>query len=451
MSRKKSVFPRMVAVLLLAIIPIAFITSPASRAAFQKTDADASAAGKSLMNPPVLGADLTYAGRPSVLIEVFNDPGEGDLMGQAMAEAGVRSLRFSFHGFYSPLGPEQTERVKAENKLTNDYPWFPIDHYVDFIAAQNLTTVVAVNVEEGPDVARTAIEKFIERGLRSKLVAVELSNEPWLNPRPWLPEDFAVRASEIILKLSPLGVRFALPLTVGDEQKTPTKLSDTVWTTRMLTALDSRVKLSTRADVVGVAHLYGRGVNPGTIKKFNEVVKPFSPRMRYLVTEFNIRSSLQGNPHLSNPYAMEFARKVADLMRRPEIEALYVHSVPAHSIVYYSTRRFATVIGQRDPRITLSRENAGWHLTPAGRVYALYTKLAWNGQIVAFGGSDHQQYWTIRRQDGSLITTFLNDSAKEYEFKIKVSGLNPSIKTGPRSIACFDEQGKQVEALSLPY
>lgn len=47
--------------------------------------------------------------------------------------------------------------------------------------------------------------------------------------------------------------------------------------------------------------------------------------MRYVVTELNIRLSLKGNPHLTNKYAMEFARKLADVMSRSEIEAMYTH------------------------------------------------------------------------------------------------------------------------------
>ena len=105
-------------------------------------------------------------------------------MAAAFRSAGLKSLRFSSHGLYSPRGPEATLKVKAENKLTNQYEWFPFDAYVDFIAAHEFTTIVGVNVEEGPEVARASVQKFIDRGLKSKIVAVELSNEPWLRPTP---------------------------------------------------------------------------------------------------------------------------------------------------------------------------------------------------------------------------------------------------------------------------
>src|SRR6185369_17963140 len=105
----------------------------------------------------------------------------------------------------------------------------------------DFTTIIGVNVEEGPDVAFEALQKFIQRGLQSKIVAVELSNEPWLNYRPWQPEEFAARAADVIERLTPLGLRFALPLTVGNDNNTPTKLTDTVWNTRMLQAFTKRI------------------------------------------------------------------------------------------------------------------------------------------------------------------------------------------------------------------
>src|SRR6185437_16516795 len=119
--------------------------------------------------------------------------------------------------------------------------------------------------------------------------------------------------------LTSLGVRFALPLTVGRDNNTPTKLSDDEWVTRMLRALTTRIDLKQRSDVYGVLHLYSRGMTGRTVDGFNRVAKPFAPNMRYVVTEFNIRLGLEGNPHLTNKYAMEFARRVADVLSRPEI------------------------------------------------------------------------------------------------------------------------------------
>lgn len=321
---------------------------------------------------PILGADLGFAEWPHPLIKGWQNEQEGEAMADAFRDAGLKSLRFLFGGLYSPRGPEATAAVKAENHRKNEYPWFPLDQYVDYIASHEFTTVVGVNVVESPEVAHEAVQKFIGRGLKSKVVAVELSNEPHLNPRPWLPEDFAARAAAVIERLTPLGVPFALPLTVGKERNTPTRLSDNEWNTRMLRALSARVDLKNRRDIYGVLHLYARGVHPRSIKTFNEAVRPFAPHMRYLVTEFNIRLSLDGNPHLTNKYAMEFARKLAALMAEPDIEAMYVHAVPYHSIMYWADgKRTATVKKHNDPKIARADLSRGWHLTPEGKDYGL--------------------------------------------------------------------------------
>ena len=80
-----------------------------------------------------------------------------------------------------------------------------------------------------------------------------------------MPEDYAERAADIIERLTPLGVRFCLPMTVGREAKTPTRLSDDEWNERMLRALTRRIDLKTRTDIFGVIHLYSRGVGPNAI------------------------------------------------------------------------------------------------------------------------------------------------------------------------------------------
>jgi hypothetical protein len=401
---------------------------------------------------PILGADLFFANDFSPLIAAWQDKQQGDEMAAALAQAGVSSLRFSSHGYYSASSAQATESVKAENKLTNQYPWFPLDNYVDFIATHDFTTVFGINVEEGPQAAFDAVQKFLSRGLQSKLIAVELSNEPWLNHRPWQPEEYAARAADVIERLTPLGVRFALPLTVGNDNNTPTKLSDTVWNTRMMQALTKRIDLKNRADIYGVLHLYSGGVRAKSVDYFNQIVRPFAPRMRYLVTEFNIRLSLEGNPHLTNKYAMEFARKLADVMSRPEIEAMYVHAVPYHSVLYWANRRGrVTVVGLRDDRLTGEALSRGWHLTPTGRVYAFYSRLAWNGDVIDYHGGDKQSYWAVKSSDGRVVITLLNDSDKATRKKSKVAGREMTLNAPPRAIVSFDTNGQEIERLTLPY
>lgn len=401
---------------------------------------------------PLLGADLSFASTPSTLIEAWLDKEKGDALAIALNRAGVSSLRLPFGGLYSPQGAEETARIKAENKTTNQYSWFPLDAYVDFIAAHELTTIVGINVEEGPGVARKSVEKFIDRGLKSRIVAIELSNEPWLNYRPWLPEEFAARAADIIEGLAPMGLPFALPLTVGSDNNTPTKLSDNEWVTRMLRTLSARIDLKQRADIFGVLHLYSKGVRAESVDAFNKVVKPFAPGMRYLVTEFNIRLGLEGNPHLTNKYAMEFARKLSAVMSRSEIEAMYTHAVPFHSILYWSNgRRYATVVGGRDEKLTGDAMSRGWHLTPTGKVYDLYSRLAWKGEVVFYREGGKQPYWAIRTSAGGVIVSLVNDGQKAAKKKANIAGRDLMLSAPAHSIVCFDGSGKEIERLVLAY
>ncbi|HJQ27120.1 MAG TPA: hypothetical protein VKA60_24745 [Blastocatellia bacterium] len=432
-------------VALLLLVP----SSVARPASGQEAGAQAPMIGQ---RAPTLGADLFFANDFSPLIDAWRDKQQGDEMAAAFQAAGLKSLRFSSHGYYSAGGEEATRQVKAENKLTNQFPWFPLDNYVDFIATHDFTTVFGVNVEEGAQAAVDAVQKFLSRGLQAKLVAVELSNEPWLNYRPWQPEEYAARAAEVIERLTPLGVRLALPLTVGNDNNTPTKLTDTAWNTRMLRALTRRVDLKNRTDIYGVLHLYSGGVRSKSVDYFNQIVRPFAPRMRYLVTEFNIRLSLEGNPHLTNKYALEMARKLADVMHRPEIDAMYIHAVPYHSVLYWANRRGrVTVVGQRDERLKGEALNRGWHLTPAGQVYSFYSRLAWNGDVLWFRGGDHQSYWAVRTGDGREVITLLNDDNRAAKQKVKFAGRELQLTAPPRAIVCFAANGQEIERLVLPY
>ncbi|HXG64835.1 MAG TPA: hypothetical protein VNO70_06985 [Blastocatellia bacterium] len=402
--------------------------------------------------PPVLGADFFFAGGPPAVIEALQNQEKGEAMAEAFKAAGVKSLRFSSHGYYSAVSPEATAKVKAENKLTNQYEWFPFENYVDYIAEHDFTTVVGVNVEEDPDVAYDMAQQFLRRGLQAKLIAIELSNEPWLNHRPWQPEEYAARAAAVIERLTPLGVRFALPLTVGKEKNTPTKLSDDEWNGRMLRALAARIDLKNRTDIYGVPHLYSRGVRAKSIDYFNKAVRPFAPNMRYLVTEFNIRLSLEGNPHLTNKYAMEFARRLPELMARPEIEAMYVHAVPFHSVLYWANgKKVATVVGYNDPKLKPEDMTRGWHLTPAGKVYGLYSNLAWNGEVVAYGGSEKQRYWAVRDGGGRVVATLLNADKKTVKKRVNIAGQEVELVAPPQTIICSDQVGREIERLSLPH
>jgi hypothetical protein len=174
--------------------------------------------------------------------------------------------------------------------------------------------------------------------------------------------------------------------------------------------------------------------------------------MRYLVTEFNIRLTLSDNPQLTNKYALEFARKLADVMARPEIEAMYVHAVPIHSVLYWSNgRKFATVSGQGDRRLTGEAMSRGWHLTPAGKVHDLFSRLAWNGELIEYRGGGSQSYWAVGGPGNRIVVTFINDTGKQAKKRIKIAGREMNLVAPPRSIVCYDRDGREIEQLPLPY
>jgi hypothetical protein len=399
---------------------------------------------------PVLGADETFASDPWPLIRGWQDKAQGEAMVAAFKAAGLRSLRLGFIGVYSPLSDAESQKVKSANRLPNQFPWFPFKDYAGFIAANPFTTVVAINVEEGPDVAKSVVDDFVAAGSASKLVAIELSNEPHLSQRPWLPEDYAERAADIIERLTPSGVRFGLPMTVGREAKTPTRLSDDEWNERMLRALTRRIDLKTRTDIFGVIHLYARGVGPNAIKLFDRAVHPFAPNIRYLVTEFNIRSNLNGNPHLTNAYGMEFARRLAEMMAQPEIEAMYVHSVPFHAIMYWADgKKLATVVGRSDPKLAGDDLSYGWHLTPAGKVYGLYSDLAWNGFVIGYYQSGDQAYWAVDAGEGRVVVTVLNAKDSVMTKRVKMKGIDLMLSAPGKSIVCYDGQGNELRRLTI--
>jgi hypothetical protein len=401
---------------------------------------------------PILGADAVWADGPHILMEAWQNKGMGDAFYDILQRAGVRTLRMSFHGMYSHRSEADSAKIKAENKMTNQYPWFPFGDYANYIAGRDLTTVVGINVEEGPDSAADAIDTFIRSAGQAKLIAVELSNEPWLNYRPWQPEEYAARAAQVIERLTPMGVKFALPLTVGDSRNTPTKLSDTEWNTRMMRALSSRIDLKNRRDIYGVLHLYAGGVRAKSVEFFNRIVRPFAPNMRYLVTEFNIRLNLEGNPHLTNKYGLEFARKLAELMNQPDIEAMYVHGVPYHSIMYWSNRRgVSTVIGGRDEKLPPQLTSQGWHLTPAGKVYALYSKLAWNGDVLSYKEDGKQRLWAVKSPGGALVISVLNEKNQPVTKRLNLAGKSLTVSLPGQSVVCFDETGKEIDQVLLPF
>lgn len=438
----------------LAFVLLLSIAIPRTDASTKTSDETTEPAAAQSVNtagklPPFLGADMVFTDWPYNLIDAWQNPDAGEALAAALASAGITSLRANFLGVYSPESEAASLKVQQEEKLPKKFPWFPFGNFAQFIASHDFTAIVTINVEEGPDVAEDVVREFAKRHALSKLVAIELTNEPYLSARPWQPEEFAQQAAAIIKRLRPLGVKFGIPLTVGKEKKTPTRLSDNEWCTRELKALSAEIDLAHRTDIYGIIHLYSRGVSSHTIDAFNSLVHPYMPAIRYLVTEFNIRSTLKENPQLTDSYAMEFARQVAELMARPEIEGMYTHAVPFHSVLYWVNKRgMPTVSGYKDPRLGPEDLTPGWHVTPPGRVYALYSNLAFRGRLLSFDRDGDEEYWVTQGSHGAVYT-ILNSKDSRLSKEFVVAGRKLSLSAPPRSVVCFDPTGKEIGRVSF--
>jgi hypothetical protein len=392
---------------------------------------------------PAVGLDLIYYSTPPfVLIRAFNDPAFGAQTGAAIRDlAGVNAVRFSSHGLYSHLGPVRTDALRREVKLPNRFVWFPVERLVEWVKAQDFQIVLGVNPEDGPEAALDLVERFRRNGAGDRIIAVELGNEPHLSLRPWQPEEYAEAAAAIIRALEPTGVRFALPLTLGPEAKTPTRISDDDYTRRQLAALDRQVPLAGRTDIYGVVHLYARGVDPGAIDALNRLVRPYAPRMRYLITEYNIRSTLRENQHLTTPYGLEFVKRTSRLVAHPDVAGLFAHGVPYHSALYWSGGNVVTVTGLRDERLGEEDLTPGWHATPAGRMLALFASEVWRGELLAFNDEGDVHTWIARGPEGEPRAALLNCTDAEVRRDVALGDAVVTLTAGPRSAAVYTPAG----------
>jgi hypothetical protein len=399
---------------------------------------------------PILGAHFNFADQPNEVIFEMVQPDKQATLAAALRNAGIKDLRMSFHGYYSHKGTEATAQLKRETKLTNIFPWFPIESYISFIKSQHFTTVLGINVEEGPDVAADLLERFERADALDLITAVELGNEPFLSARPWTAEEYGEKSAEIIKRLRHFKVKIGISLIVGKDHNMPTHLSGDEYCDRTLSALARTIDLKNSDDLYGVIHLYSRGVTPEAIDQLNSIVRKYSS-MKYLITEYNIRLSLEGNPHLTNGYAMEFARKLNRLMVTPDILGLWVHSFPYHSLCYWTDGRKATVVGFEDDKLQGSDWQPGWHLTPAGRVHQFYQDWAWNGDILAFLERDNEQYWAVKSARSGTLVSVLNNHDNPLDQVVAFQGKRLHVKLAPHALACYSLQsGKQLAGLSLP-
>jgi hypothetical protein len=397
---------------------------------------------------PLIGVDLIYADYPHVLIKAFQDQPLGRALSAALRhEAGVAAVRFSSHGFYSARGERATERLREETKAPNQYPWFDVAGVGRFARRGKLGVVVGVNVEEPPSAAVEMVEAFRAEG--ATIVAVELGNEPHLSHRPWQPEEFGHSAAAIVRALEPYDVQATIPLTLGSETKTPTGLSDDEYTRRLLRTVTEELGRERVARLLGVIHLYSRGVNPGTLDRLAELVRPWAPEMRFLVTEYNIRSSLADNDHLTTGYALEFLARTGQLVAHPRVEGLFVHGVPYHSVLYWAGDGVVTVSGQRDARLSGADLAEGWHPTPAGRLLALFGNYVWAHELLEWKNGRKVQVWRVRTAAGEERLGVLNTCGRTLRIDEQIDGVRIRAAVPPRSAMVYSAGG-YVAGVELP-
>lgn len=396
---------------------------------------------------PLLGAHFNFADGPNEVLLEMRKPRLQDSLAGILRDSGIEDLRMSFHGYYSHMSPEATERLKKETRLSNQFPWFPIEDYIGFIKKYHFTTVLGVNVEEGPEVAADLLERFKRADALDLITSVELGNEPFLSDRPWLPEEYAERSADIIERIRPYGCKIAIALTVGKDRRNPVRIPGDEYSERTLRTLARRIDLKHSTDLYGVIHLYSKGVSPKTIEQFNRIVRRYS-NMKYQVTEYNIRLWMSENPHLTREYALEFARKLNQLIVHPDVTGLWIHSFPYHSLVYWTDGRVATVVGFSDPKLRGDDWRAGWHLTPAGRIHSYYQKWAWNGEIVAFLDKGKEQYWIVDSREG-LLLSILNTRDSAVRREVEFQGRRLRVETPGYSVATYRLDGTRVAILKL--
>ena len=189
--------------------------------------------------------------------------------------------------------------------------------------------------------------------------------------------------------------------------------------------------------------MYASGVDPASIDHLDEIVHPVAPSMRYLVTEFNIRSSLADNAQLTSEYGLEFIRRTSQLVAHPSVAGLFVHAFPFHSVAYWvGDAGIATVSGLSDTRLAGDDAEPGWHLTPAGELYGLFARELWRGELVSFEDRGAVQVWTTRWPDGSLRLGVLNTGPQNVTVARQLDDRLVEVSVGPRGAVVASVAGE---------
>jgi hypothetical protein len=120
--------------------------------------------------------------------------------------------------------------------------------------------------------------------------------------------------------------------------------------------------------------------------------------------------------------------------------------------MYWSNRKgVSTVIGGRDKKLTREMATQGWHLTPAGQVYSLYSKLAWNGTVLSYKEDGKQRFWAVKSPEGKMVISVLNEKNQSVSKSLNIAGKNLTVTMPPQSIVCFDDKGSELDKVLLPF
>ena len=101
-----------------------------------------------------------------------------------------------------------------------------------------------------------------------------------------------------------------------------------------------------------------------------------------------------------------------------------------------------TVSGYGDARLTGDAVTPGWHLTPAGRMYGLFARELWRGEIIDHTDAEGVQTWTVRWPDGTLRFGVLNAADVPLARSFKLDGVEVAVALGPRSAVVTTSAGE---------
>ena len=116
---------------------------------------------------------------------------------------------------------------------------------------------------------------------------------------------------------------------------------------------------------------------------------------------------------------------------------------PIIHCLYFVTRKgIPTVVGYKDPKLGPTGLTPGWHLTPAGRNYSIFSRVAWRGRVLMFGESKDAEYWAVKSDEGDTVFLLLNFG--ESQITRRFSPGQIKIAAPPHSLVSVDSSGHEV-------